>query len=268
MKDIGIYIHIPFCKSKCYYCDFISFSNKNEFIEEYIEAVIKEIKNVKLEQYNIKTVYMGGGTPSIIESIYIKKILEEIKPYIVENAEITIEINPGTVNEEKLIAYKNLKVNRLSIGLQSTKNELLKEIGRIHKYEDFLEVYQIARKLGFDNINIDLILGLPNQTLEDMEESTKKVIELNPEHISIYSLILEENTKLYDMINNHKLQLPDEELERKMYWTIKELLEKSGYVHYEISNFAKENYISRHNSDCWEQKEYLRNRSCKSFIHK
>lgn len=255
-KNIGLYIHIPFCMSKCYYCDFVSFANKNELIESYVNAVIKEIKHADLSRYNISTVYIGGGTPSIIDSKYIVKILNEIKQYL-DNAEITIEVNPGTVNNEKLADYKNIGINRLSIGLQSTENSLLKQIGRIHRYEDFLEVYKTARSLGFENINVDLMLGLPNQTLELLKTSVKKVTHLNPEHISIYSLILEENTKLYDLVNEGKLKLPDEELERKMYWKVKNMLEENGYIHYEISNFAKKKYSSRHNSDCWEQKEYI-----------
>lgn len=256
-KDIGIYIHIPFCKSKCYYCDFISFANKEMCQEEYIKAVIKEIRHVDLSKYNINTVYIGGGTPSILDSKYIVKILDEIKPHINNDTEVTIEVNPGTVDKKKIQDYKNVGINRLSIGLQSTDDNLLKEIGRIHKYDDFLKVYNEAREVGFENINVDLMLGLPNQSLGVLENSVKKVIELNPEHISIYSLILEERTKLYDMVNKGKLELPSEDLERIMYWKVKKMLEGSGYIHYEISNFAKKGYKSRHNSDCWEQKEYI-----------
>lgn len=254
-KNIGIYVHIPFCKAKCYYCDFISYANKENIIEAYINALLKEIKYRDLEKYNIDTIYIGGGTPSILDSKYIKEILEKITPK--KNAEITIEINPGTCNKEKLKEYKKIGINRLSIGLQSTDNKLLAEIGRIHTYEEFLRVYNQAREIGFSNINVDLMLGLPNQTLEILEKSVKTVVRLKPEHISIYSLILEEGTKLYNMVNEGKVKLTSEELERKMYWGIKHILEKNGYIHYEISNFAKKGYKSRHNSDCWEQKEYI-----------
>lgn len=256
-KEIGLYIHVPFCKSKCYYCDFISFANKEMCFEEYIEAVIKEINYTDLSKYYIRTVYIGGGTPSILDSRYIVKVLSEIKLHVDNDAEITIEVNPGTVNKEKLKDYKEAGVNRLSIGLQSTNDNLLKEIGRIHKYEDFLKVYEEAREIGFKNINVDLIFGLPNQSIEMLEESVKKVIELKPEHISVYSLILEEGTKIYNMVAEGKIELPSEKLERRMYWTVKEMLEEAGYIHYEISNFAKPGYESRHNSDCWEQKEYI-----------
>ncbi len=219
--------------------------------------MVKEIKNVNLKNYTVKTIYIGGGTPSILESSLIQKILNEIMPYAIKNAEITIEINPGTVDEEKLKDYKNIGINRLSIGLQSTDDNLLKEIGRIHNYKEFLEIYNLARNIGFSNINVDLMLGLPDQTIQILENSLNKVIALNPEHISIYSLILEENTKLFDLVNNGKLILPSEEVERKMYWKVKEMLEQNGYIHYEISNFAKDNFRSKHNSDCWEQKEYI-----------
>lgn len=256
-KDIGLYIHMPFCKAKCYYCDFISYANKEKLIKEYVEALIKEMKHINLSKYSIQTVYIGGGTPSLIDSESISKIMDNVRPFVADNAEITIEINPGTANKEKLKKYKEIGINRLSIGLQSADNELLSEIGRIHKYEDFLNVYNEARNIGFRNINVDLMLGLPNQDLKKLEESVKEVITLSPEHISIYSLILEENTKLYDMVMNEELKLPDEAIERKMYWNVKKMLENEGYIHYEISNFAKEGYKSRHNSDCWEQKEYI-----------
>ena len=256
-KDIGLYIHMPFCKAKCYYCDFISYANKEKLIKEYVEALIKEMKHINLSKYSIQTVYIGGGTPSLIDNESISKIMVNVRLFVADNAEITIEINPGTANKEKLKKYKEIGINRLSIGLQSADNELLSEIGRIHKYEDFLNVYNEARNIGFRNINVDLMLGLPNQDLKKLEESVKEVITLSPEHISIYSLILEENTKLYDMVMNEELKLPDEAIERKMYWNVKKMLENEGYIHYEISNFAKEGYKSRHNSDCWEQKEYI-----------
>lgn len=263
IKELGIYVHIPFCKQKCYYCDFVSYANNEKKVEEYIKVLKREIKEeskrIDKEEYNIDTIYIGGGTPSFIEEKYISEILYEIKENynVKKEAEITIEVNPGTINEEKLQEYKNIGINRLSIGLQSTKNELLRQIGRIHTYEEFLNSYNLARKVGFKNINIDLMLGLPNQTLQDLEESLNKVIYLKPEHISLYSLIIEENTRIEKMIEEKKLNLPDEELERKMYWETKKILEKNGYMHYEISNFAKKGYESKHNLNCWSQKEYI-----------
>lgn len=256
-KEIGVYVHIPFCKRKCYYCDFISFCEKDELQEKYINTVIQEIedffnlnKNVK-----IKTIYIGGGTPSFIDGKYIEKIMNTFNKGGV--VEATIEVNPGSASLEKLKKYKECGINRLSIGLQSTEDRLLKKIGRIHNYNDFLATYNLAREVGFDNINVDLMIGLPGQTIEDVKSSLNKVINLNPSHISVYSLIVEENTIIYNLIEQNKIVLPDEELERNMYWYLKNYLELGGYEHYEISNFAKNGKKSLHNLDCWNQKEYV-----------
>lgn len=254
-KEIGLYIHIPFCAHKCDYCDFISFANNESKTEKYINKLKEEIKQENLEQYKITTIYIGGGTPSFIDSKYIVQILELVNKDYVE--EITIEVNPGTVTKEKLEDYYNTGINRLSIGLQSTNNEILKEISRIHTYEEFLQTYNLAREVGFKNINVDLMLGLPNQQMEDIDSALKTVINLKPEHISVYSLILEEGTVLEKKVSNGILHLPDEKIERKMYWNVKHTLEKAGYIHYEISNFAKAGYESKHNSNCWEQQEYI-----------
>ena len=261
--ELGIYIHIPFCVKKCYYCDFISFTNQNENIETYIKAVLKELDEYDLNKYNVTTIYIGGGTPSAISSAYIVNILEKIKEKIKNNKtkrkdiETTIEVNPGTVTKEKLQDYKNAGVNRLSIGLQTTNNKLLKIIGRIHTYEEFLETYKLAGEVGFKNINVDLMIGLPSQTIQDLKDSLSKVIKLQPKHISTYYLILEENTILEKLVESEKVILPDEDKERQMYWYVKNTLELNGYKHYEISNFAKEGYESKHNLNCWEQKQYI-----------
>ena len=259
-KELGIYIHIPFCKKKCYYCDFISYQGKSEQIEKYIESICLEIenwkKNTNIKQYNVTSIYIGGGTPSYIEPKHITKILKHLNEFINQNVEITIEVNPGTVINSKLEKYKEAGINRLSIGLQETHDDLLKTIGRIHTYEEFLNTYNWARGAGFKNINIDLMLGLPNQTIQDIKESLEKVLKLKPEHISVYSLILEEGTKLEKQIEKGNLSLPDEELERAMYWYVKNTLEKNGFKHYEISNFAKEDAKSKHNINCWNQQQY------------
>ena len=260
-NEIGIYIHIPFCMKKCFYCDFVSYANKEDMIEKYIKALEKEIK-IKAEEnklLKINTIYIGGGTPSFIDSKYIVCIINAIKESfnVKENAEITIEVNPGTVTKNKLEDYIKCGINRISIGLQTTNNELLKQIGRIHTYEQFLETYNLIRMVGFNNINVDLMLALPNQTIKDLEDSLNKVIMLKPEHISVYSLILEEKTKLYDLVESGKLELLDESIERNMYWKVKNILEQNGYKHYEISNFAKQGYESKHNLNCWNQEEYL-----------
>lgn len=260
MEELGIYIHIPFCKQKCFYCDFCSFANKNEMQGKYVETVINEIKNIThKEKYTVTTIYLGGGTPSILNPNYIKNILQEIKSSfeILDDAEITIEINPGTVNEEKLKRYKEYGINRLSIGLQSANDKILKNIGRIHDYKQFEETFFYARKCGFKNINVDLMIGLPTQAIEDVKQTLEKIIQKNPEHISVYSLIIEEGTIIEKLINENKLQLPDEETERIMYWTVVNELKENGYNQYEISNFSKKTYESKHNTNCWKQKQYI-----------
>ena len=263
MKELGIYIHIPFCKRKCNYCDFISFQDKDNCIIKYVECLKEEInKTIKLsnyKEYTVKTIYIGGGTPSYIDSKFIVEIVNEIKEKfnVDKNAEITIEINPGAVNEKKLYDYYNVGINRLSIGLQSDNDELLKTIGRIHNFNEFLEIYKIARTIGYKNINIDLMLALPNQTVEMLENTVNNIIRLNPEHISLYSLIVEEGTKLEKQLENKELTLPNEDTERIMYHLTRKILYENKYIQYEISNFSKKGYESKHNLDCWSQKEYI-----------
>lgn len=263
--ELGIYVHIPFCVKKCDYCDFISYSNKFEVQEEYIEKLIEEIEDNKslLKENNITTIYIGGGTPSSIDPKLIKKVLDKI--YEVsdiknkKNLEITIEVNPGTVTKNNLQMYRNCGINRLSIGLQSVNDNILKSIGRIHNYNQFLNTYNLALDVGFDNINVDLMLGLPEQAISDLKESLEKLINLNlqPKHISVYSLIVEEGTEIERKINAEELKLPEEETERDQYKYTKNYLELNGYKHYEISNFAKPGYESIHNMNCWEQKQYV-----------
>ena len=266
MNDIGLYIHIPFCKRKCYYCDFISYCNKDSLIDEYIKYLNYEItdvgdgiKKALGKKYSeISTIYIGGGTPSYIDSKHIISIIDSIKNITkLDTQEITIEINPGTATRQKIEDYKNAGINRLSIGMQETNDMLLNQIGRIHSYKEFENTYKLAREVGFKNINVDIMIGLPNQTIENVERTIKKVIAFKPEHISVYSLIVEEDTPIEKMIMNKTLTLPDEETERKMYWTVKEELEKNGYKHYEISNYAIPGFESKHNSNCWNQKEYF-----------
>lgn len=262
-KDLGIYIHIPFCKKKCDYCDFISYSDKLNLSDKYFETIEKELNSYDFKKYNITTIYIGGGTPSYVDEKYIYNLLSYLKNNLINNKtkfediEITIEINPGTVNIEKLELYKKQGVNRISIGLQTTNNKLLKEIGRIHTYEEFIEAYKIIKEVGFENINVDLMIGLPLQTINDVKTSLDEIKKLKPKHVSIYSLIVEEGTIIEKKLNDGILQLPNEEAERQMYWYVKNILENEGYNHYEISNFAKEGYESKHNLNCWEQKEYI-----------
>ncbi len=265
MKTVGIYVHIPFCKQKCKYCDFISFQNCENYFDDYFECLKKEITekaneiNSENKEILIDTIYFGGGTPSIVCEKYIEEVLNKIYEYynVSENAEITVEVNPGTVDKFKLEKYFEIGINRLSIGLQSTDDKLLKMLGRIHTYKEFENTYDLARKIGFKNINVDLMIGLPNQSLENVHDSLEKIVQKNPEHISVYSLIIEENTKMFDLIEKGELELPDEDVERKMYWSVKKFLEENGYIHYEISNFSKSGFESKHNANCWNQHEYL-----------
>ena len=265
-----IYVHIPFCVKKCYYCDFLSSPANKETIDKYIKALINEIEyygriyGKKGSKETVSSVFFGGGTPSILEGIYIEEIMNKLKElfYIEENAEITIECNPGTANEDKLRKYIEVGINRLSIGLQSANDEELRSVGRIHTYSEFLDVYKLARKVGFNNINIDLMSALPNQTLDSYKDTLDKVVELAPEHISAYSLILEEGTCLYEKIEELEKAgkptgLPDEETERNMYYETKRILEEKGYYRYEISNYAKSGYECRHNMAYWEREDYI-----------
>jgi len=263
-RQMGIYIHIPFCVKKCSYCDFLSAPAEADTIKAYVEAIILEIKASHTEiVVPVPTIFFGGGTPSIIEPQYIVRILEAIRDQfeVEPEAEITIECNPGTVSLKKLLAYKAAGINRISFGLQSADNIELKSIGRIHTYEQFQDSYEMARRAGFDNINIDLIAALPNQTIASWENTVRKVIDLQPEHISAYSLILEEGTKLYTVIEMERTngfdRIPCDDNEREMYYLTNELLEKAGYVHYEISNYAMPGYECRHNLSYWAPDHYL-----------
>lgn len=262
-KELGIYIHIPFCKRKCYYCDFVSYPGKINLTTKYIDALCKEIQEFDFSQYNVTTIYIGGGTPSFIEKENIEKIFKILREKLKNNEtkfgnmEITIEVNPGTTDTEKLKLYKEIGINRLSIGLQCVQDKLLKQIGRIHTYEQFLDTYKIAREVGFNNINVDLMIGLPNQSIQDIKESLDKITSLNPTHISVYSLIVEEGTVIDNLLKQEKINLPDEELERNMYWYVKDYLELKKYNQYEISNFSKKGYESKHNLNCWNQEQYI-----------
>ena len=263
--ELGIYVHIPFCIKKCDYCDFISYSNCFDMQERYVEKLLEEIEENKdlLKNNFISTIYIGGGTPSAIKPELIKEILDKI--YLAaeieekNEVEITIEVNPGTTTKNNLQMYRNCGINRLSIGLQSTDDAILKEIGRIHNYEQFLDTYKWAGEAGFENINVDLMLGLPGQDIEILKNSLENVVNLKPtpKHISVYSLIVEEKTKIEQRIDSGELSLPDDEEERRQYHYMKNFLELNGYKHYEISNFAKPGFESKHNMNCWEQKQYV-----------
>lgn len=260
-KTIGLYIHIPFCKSKCYYCDFLSKPNQEDYFQAYVQALDKEMLayHKLLSDYVVTSIFIGGGTPTILPIELLQKIgirLGELF-FIDPKAEFTIESNPGTLSFEALSGLKKTGVNRLSIGLQAFQNRLLKKLGRVHTLEQFLQNYENALKVGFDNINIDLMFGLPEQETRDWEESLLKVIQLDPPHLSCYSLILEEGTPFFRMWDQGHLLLPTEDDTLQMYRKCIQMLTDAGYEHYEISNFAKPQRKCKHNLRYWNCDEYV-----------
>lgn len=262
-KELELYFHIPFCVRKCLYCDFLSAPAEEGTKARYMETLNREAgeRAGDYRDYRVVSVFVGGGTPSIVPAEQTGRLLETVREGfdLAEDAEITVEVNPGTVEENMLRCYRQAGVNRLSIGLQSADNRELAALGRIHTYEQFLKTWHTARKCGFSNINVDLMSALPGQTLEDYLGTLEKVLSLKPapEHISAYSLIVEEGTPFYEMWQKGAIALPDEETDRLMYGKTGELLEKAGYYRYEISNYAKPGYECRHNCGYWRRREYL-----------
>lgn len=261
MEELAMYIHIPFCISKCYYCDFNSYSDKNEYILDYIKHVNNELKMYSkiVSKYKIKTIFIGGGTPSSIKASYIYEILKNIyKNFNVSDIiEVSIELNPKTVDDEKLKTYKEIGINRISIGCQSLQDKILKSIGRVHTSSDFHKTYELIIKHGFSNINVDLMFGLPEQSTNDVLSTLSDITSLEVNHISLYSLIIEEGTKFYNWYNNSKIKLPEEDEERNMYHQSIDYLKDQGYNHYEISNFAKSGFECEHNLFYWQLKPYI-----------
>ena len=271
MKELELYFHIPFCVKKCNYCDFLSFSpqtaaalsGQKAVMDVYMDALLRETLGRADEagEYRIVSIFVGGGTPSLIPTGRVEELMETIRRSfcLAPDVECTIEVNPGTVDEEKLRRYKRAGFNRLSIGLQSAKEKELKCLGRIHTWPDFLKAYQAARRAGFSNINVDIISALPEQTLSECLETVQAVLALvpPPEHISAYSLIVEEGTPFYERFARGQLQLPDEDTERSMYVETGKILKNAGYKQYEISNYAREGYACRHNLGYWRRRDYL-----------
>ncbi len=255
----GIYIHIPFCVHKCIYCDFLSAPADDDVKYAYTKALINEIRNTADRQVKdkITSIFFGGGTPSVLPDCCIADILMAVRDCfdISDDAEITMECNPGTVNESRLSEYRAAGVNRLSFGLQSADNNELKMLGRIHTFEQFVESFRLARKAGFNNINVDLMSAIPGQTEATLENTFDKVMALQPEHISVYSLILEDGTYLADNIDKFP-PVPDDDEDRRMYHMTKERLHSAGYERYEISNYSRPGYECRHNLLYWNRGEY------------
>ena len=255
---IGLYVHIPFCVRKCNYCDFCSFSGIIEDVKtKYIDKLCEEILSYKSRKISVDTIFFGGGTPTLLSVEDVKKIANAIdEAFVVDkDVEFTMEANPGTTNIENLEGFIKCGVNRFSVGLQTIHKNELKTLGRIHAYEDFLKTYSDLRSLGITNVNVDIMYGIPHQTMESFESTLNTVLNLSPEHVSIYGLILEEGTPFF--ANSSKLPLPSEDAECDMYYRACNLLSKRGYSHYEISNYAKPGCESRHNKKYWNSKEFV-----------
>ena len=253
---MSLYIHIPFCKKKCLYCDFPSFSECENIFNDYVSSLVLEIKEVsrQMGKYKIQSVFIGGGTPTVLPPKLLGKILDTVfnRFDVAKDAEITVEANPGTVDSKYFRELKAMNVNRLSFGVQAWQNSLLKILGRIHDNETFVRNFYQAKEEGFKNINCDLMFSLPTQTLNQWEETLEKIMKLSPDHISAYSLIIEEGTAFKE-----KFKPVDDKMDRQMYYLAKEMLKDKGYLQYEISNFAKESFESYHNMVYWQTKEYF-----------
>lgn len=261
MNNAGIYLHIPFCKTKCIYCDFYSVTNKDDSIEKFVTCLIKEIKLNKnrLSNFKYDTIFFGGGTPSVLTEKQLEKILNALYQFydINKDAEITLECNPGEINYEKLKYFRHIGINRLSIGFQSFNEKNLKFLGRLHSSEQSISTFNHARRAGFNNINIDLIYDIPDQKLKDWKHDLFLGTSLQPEHISAYSLTVEKNTALHSMVKNRTIFMPSEELDKKMFLQTIRYLEDKKYFHYEISNFSKMNKKCNHNLHYWRLNPYL-----------
>lgn len=260
-RALELYVHIPFCARKCAYCDFLSGPAAANVQRQYVEQLIEEItcQSAHYPGYKVTSVYLGGGTPSLLEGQMIWDIMDRLKACfdLTEDAEVSIEANPGTLTVEKLERYRSAGINRISLGLQSADDKELKNLGRIHTYDEFLKSFERVRQTGFDNVNIDLMSALPGQTLESWKKTLKKVSQLKPEHISAYSLMVEEGTPFYERYHSHPELLPGEDEEREMYYATKQFLREQGFFRYEISNYAKPGRECRHNIGYWTGTEYL-----------
>lgn len=271
-RDFGIYVHYPFCTRKCEYCDFLSFPKSKEESVAYEKALLLEVEERQeelkalLKEGKAISLFFGGGTPSLMSLDTLTKVMSLLKPYLKQESEVSIEINPGTCDRDKLKAYKDLGMNRLSFGLQSVHNDELALLGRIHQFETFDKQFKLAREVGFTNINVDLMMALPGQTIEKYMSSLRKVMSYEPEHISAYSLIIEEETPFYERYAlEDELRakgglprvLPTEEVERKMYSQGRDYLEQRGYLPYEVSNYAKSGFECLHNLGYWQLRPYI-----------
>ena len=265
MEPLSLYIHIPFCRTKCPYCDFNTYENIEHLIDDYITSLITELAHwskyidLNSKNKNIKSVFFGGGTPSYISQNHIKQIMEVLKSKfnLLEDAEISIECNPNDLSEEKILSWKNSNINRLSIGAQSFSDKFLRVLGRDHDLIEISQGFLTARSLGFDNLSLDLIYGIPGQNITDWKSTIYKALELNPDHISMYGLTIEKNTKFDWMVTEGLMPNPDSDLAADMYEFVEEEMNNNGYTHYEISNWSLPRRESKHNLTYWYSQEYI-----------
>lgn len=261
MKTSGIYIHIPFCAAKCIYCDFYSVAGQDDRIDSFVDSLVKEINNSDVDVTNWKfdTIFIGGGTPSLLNAIQLEKIIDALsKKYDLSNIiEFTMEANPGEAPIDKLMDFRSLGVNRLSMGVQSFKSNLLGFLSRIHSADDAINTFKSARQAGFENINCDLIFNIPNQSINDWKDDLNQLIDLNPEHISAYSLTVEQNTPLFGLVNSNTVKMPDDEIHLECNSITYELLNKNDFIQYEISNYSKLDKECFHNLHYWDNDTYL-----------
>lgn len=257
MKEVSVYIHIPFCVRKCFYCDFLSAPADNKLKQDYIKALLRQIEWTEWKDRIIKSIFIGGGTPSVLPSFSVGEMMEKLreKAAFTPDCEISLEVNPGTANREKLRRYREYGINRLSIGLQSADDAELKTLGRIHSFADFARTFHEAREEGFENLNIDLISAIPGQSVESFRKTLQTAVGFSPEHLSVYSLILEEGTDFY--ARRSELAFPDEDAVMEMDEYTKDYLTENNYIRYEISNYAKEGRECRHNCVYWRRGTYL-----------
>ena len=261
MQTSGIYAHIPFCKAKCIYCDFYSVAGQDEKIDNFVKALISEIEqySVDTSKWTFDTIFIGGGTPSLLNANQMERIITAFNnKYELSNIlEFTVEVNPGEASKEKLKDFYSLGINRLSMGVQSFKPELLQFLSRIHSAEDVFRTFQSARDASFENINCDLIYNIPGQSLKDWQNDLDKLTEMNPEHISAYSLTVEQNTKLFELVQNNTIKMPVDELHQQYNDITYTILRNNNFQQYEISNYSKSNRECLHNLHYWENDKYL-----------
>lgn len=261
MKQLALYLHVPFCIQKCLYCDFLSMPANETIQKKYVAAFLRELEYWRLQtagRYVVSSIYLGGGTPTVLRPVWLQQIGDALQRFPIDSlVEFSMEVNPGTLTLDHVLTMQQIGVNRVSLGLQSAQRQELQDLGRIHTYEEFLESYALLSEHGFSNLNIDLMAGIPGQTMDSYADTLDRVLSLRPKHISAYSLIIEEETPFYEMDQRGELQVPSEETDRRMYALTKERLSAEGYERYEISNYARPGYGCRHNLAYWQMKDYL-----------